>query len=158
MIFHGGEKIRSWVFNTEDKGEYVPGNKSLLLDDKLPVGAYILLATGGGETVRELVLVTDASLVCKTTGHKALVYFCDALNGSPIPDATVILWEQYHVTNTFGVSKWRWRHYTAQTDKDGLCLFELTESNRRSNIFVAARSADRQAMSNGYTYDRGRHG
>ena len=51
---------------------------------KLAPGAYLLEARAGGIAARDLVLVSGATLVLKTSGQEALVYFADALDGSPI--------------------------------------------------------------------------
>ncbi|NIQ03061.1 MAG: hypothetical protein GWO19_22590, partial [Nitrospinaceae bacterium] len=79
-----------------------------LLDKKLPPGAYIIEATGNGQTTRDLILVTDAALVLKASGTQALVYFCDVQNGAPLPQAQVSLWERYN-----NGRKWVWKVHSA---------------------------------------------
>ncbi len=95
------EPILSWSVETEDDGVHRPGQRAIELDEQLPLGAYLLLATDADATAgpsatvsatapasgRELILVTDASLVLKTAGTQALVYFCDTFDGSPIAGA-----------------------------------------------------------------------
>src|SRR5882672_1493809 len=74
------EKIKSWTRDTKDAGDYKPGSEVVPLDSKLKPGAYVLVATGGGKTSRDLVLVTDATLVLKASGKQALAFFCNGLN------------------------------------------------------------------------------
>ena len=69
------------------------------LDCKLKPGAYVLEVKAGGLSGRDLLLVTDASVVLKNSGKQALVYFCNALNGSPLAGGKVKLWEQWWENN-----------------------------------------------------------
>ena len=69
------EKIKAWTYDAKDKGDYKPGNEALRLDGKLKPGAYLLEAKGGGKAARDLILVTDATVVLKSSGKQALVYF-----------------------------------------------------------------------------------
>src|SRR5512133_1869658 len=112
--------MKTWSRDTEDKGDYKPGNLTLRLDDKLKPGAYILEAKGGGNTARDLVLVTDATLVLKSSGKQALAWFCNALNGEPLGGARIKLSERWRENNQPQV------HETEVTaDKDGIARFEL---------------------------------
>ena len=87
---------------------------------KLPLGAYLLEAKSGSLSARDLVLVTDASLVVKSSAKQALVYFSNALTGAPIANANVTLWESYYDNN-----KWHWRKLRQTTNSDGLAPFPL---------------------------------
>jgi hypothetical protein len=141
-----GELVTSWSKETKDKGDYKPGQEQMRLDKKLPAGAYVIEAKGGGELARDLILVTDASLVLKTSGKQALAYFCNALDGSPVANARLKLWERYHD------GSWHWRDAEAKTDKDGLAVFDLSKATSRDQLFVAAAIEDRQAFSFGYSH------
>ena len=112
------DKILSSTHPTKDKGDYHPGQKTLRLEKKLPKGAYVIEATGGGKQARDLILVSDSSLVLKTSGTQALVYFCDAEDGSPLAKAPVTLWERYYTGR-----KWVWKDHSAKTNKQGLAVF-----------------------------------
>ena len=145
----GREKAKAWAHNTKDKGDYRPGNAALRVDGKLRPGAYVLEAQGGGQSARDLVLVTDAALVLKTSGKTALVFVTDALSGKPLANAKTRLWERWHVGN----NKWEARSQDKATDKDGLAVFEVTRSvNNNVEIFAAAALGDKQAFSPGNTY------
>ena len=145
----GREKAKAWAHDTKDKGDYRPGNAALRVDGKLRPGAYVLEAQGGGQSARDLVLVTDAALVLKTSGKTALVFVTDALSGKPLANAKTRLWERWHVGN----NKWEARSQDKSTDKDGLAVFEVTRSvNNNVEIFAAAALGDKQAFSPGNTY------
>ncbi|HEX4647075.1 MAG TPA: alpha-2-macroglobulin, partial [Verrucomicrobiae bacterium] len=149
----GREKIKSWSRDTKDKGDYKPGADTVHLDGKLPAGAYILEVRGGGKSSRDLVLVTDASMVLKTSGRQALVYTCNAMNGSPLDDAEVKLWERYYENN-----EWHWRESSKKGNSDGIAVFDLLRIANNEQIFAASRVKDRQAFSVGNAYDYSRNG
>ncbi|MEQ2007394.1 MAG: alpha-2-macroglobulin family protein [Limisphaerales bacterium] len=145
----GREKAKSWAHDTKDKGDYRPGNASLRVDGKLRPGAYVLEAQGGGQSARDLVLVTDAALMLKTSGKTALVFVTDALSGKPLANAKTRIWERWHVGN----NKWEARSQDKVTDKDGLAVFEVTRVvNNNVEVFAAAIAGDKQAFSPGNTY------
>lgn len=145
-------KVLSHSEETEDKGNFHPGQKTVRLQERLPKGAYVIEATGGGKRTRDLILVTDSSLVLKSSGTQALVYFCDAVDGSPIIKARVTLWERYYAGR-----KWIWKNHIAQTDNKGLATFSLKDSRNDAQLFVSAASEDRQAFSLGNSSKYYRH-
>ncbi|MEW6303950.1 MAG: alpha-2-macroglobulin family protein [Verrucomicrobiota bacterium] len=143
------EKIKSWKKDTKDQGDHVPGGEALTIDGKLRVGAYVVEAKGGGQSARDLMLVTDASMVLKTSGRQTLVYVCNALHGAPLPGAKVKLWERYYEGN----NTWRWREQAGTANKDGIAVFELKQqANNSVEIFAAAVLKDRQTFSAGNAY------
>jgi alpha-2-macroglobulin len=145
----GREKVKSWAHDTKDKGDYRPGSDSLRLDGKLRPGAYVLEAQGGGKSARDIVLVTDATLVLKTSGRQALVFVTHALTGKPLANAQTRLWERWHVGN----NKWEARAQDKATDKDGLAVFSISRpANNSVEIFAAAKLSDKQAFSPGNAY------
>jgi len=145
----GREKAKSWTHDTKDKGDYRPGSANPRVDGKLRPGAYVLEAQGGGKSARELVLVTDATLVLKASGKQAIVFVTDALSGKPLPNAKVRLWERWHVAN----NSWETRALDKAADKDGLAVFELTRTpNSNNELFAAALAGDKQAFSPGSAY------
>ncbi len=148
---NGREKVKTWKHDTKDKGDYNPGNAQLRYEGKLPPGAYVLEAKAGGKSAREIVLVTDASIVLKTAGKQALVYFCNALDGSPLVNSPVTLWQRFHTGNN-----WEWSQLNKTTDKDGLALFDMRDTANNIELFVGAAAKDRQAFSTGNSYRYGR--
>lgn len=145
----GREKVKSWAHDTKDKSDHRPGSDTLRVDGKLRPGAYVLEAQGGGKSARDLVLVTDAALVLKTSGKQGLVFVTDALTGKPLANAKTRLWERWHLGN----NKWEARAQDKVTDKDGLAVFEVTRVvNNNVEVFAAAKLGDKQAFSPGNTY------
>jgi len=144
----GLEKIKSWSHETADAGDYKPGNDTLHLDGKLKPGAYLLEANGGGKSSRDLVLVSDATLLLKASGKQALVYFCNALEGEPLGGAKIKLWERWHDGN-----RWQVRESEKPADKDGIAVFELAQRpNNSVELFASAILKDRQAFAPGNSY------
>lgn len=141
------ERVKSWSKETGDKGDYTPGQEMMKIDGKLPVGAYVLEATSdGGQRVRDIVLVTDATLVIKTSGKHALAYFCNSGTGAPLAGASVKLWQ-----SVYEKDGWVWHSLTATTNADGLAHFDLAANAQNySSLFVSAAGGDgRQAFSLG---------
>ncbi len=148
-----GESIHEWTFDTEENGKHVPGNRQLRLDRQLRSGAYIMVAKAGNLARRELVLVTDASLVIKSNNKQVLLYYCDANTGAPIPDAALKLFARYRENR-----KWITHSYDAKTDKEGLAKLEVTNPHRRSpELFAAAIKGEQQAYTLGRTYYHNRY-
>ena len=115
------KKVKAWTKIIE-KGEYLPGSETLRLDSKLGCGAYIIEAKGRGVSSRDLILVTDATMVLKTSGRRVLAFFCNVQDGTPIPGAGVRLWSRKYDSNSN-----EWRTSVKQTNRDGLALFERLE-------------------------------
>ena len=146
------ERMKSWKRDTKDAGDYKPGYETLRVEEKLKPGAYLLEAKGGGKEARELILVTDAAVVLKSSGKQALVYFCNALNSAPLANGKVKLWEQWWENNT-----WVVREQTKETGADGIAVFELEKRAHNSvQLFASAIREDRQAYSAGNSYWHGR--
>ena len=165
------EPVLSWSVETEDDGVHRPGQRAIELDEQLPLGAYVLLATDADAAAgpaalrpvatpsatatpasgRELILVTDAALVLKTAGTQALVYFCDTFDGSPIAGASVSLWERRYQNGN-----WVWRHLSARTGEDGIATFRLSRTSNNLDLFAAAALDDHEAFSAGSSYHYGR--
>jgi uncharacterized protein YfaS (alpha-2-macroglobulin family) len=169
----GRDKLKSWTYDTarspgfgrsgegsgasteppkggtpNESPDYKPDNATVRLDEKLPPGAYVLEGKAGGKTSRQLILVTDAALVLKSSGKQALVYFCDALSGAPLAKAKVVLRERWH-----GNNKWNTREQTQETDGDGLAKFTLEKREGGSvELFASAMLTNKQAFSMGNTW------
>jgi uncharacterized protein YfaS (alpha-2-macroglobulin family) len=143
------KKIKSWTHDTKDQGDYKPGNEALRLDEKLKPGAYVLEVKGGGKAARDLILVTDAALMVKISGQQALVYFCNALDSSPIAPAKVSLWKRWQESD----GRWVGERVELPVDETGIAVFELQKlRNHNVDLFVSAIHNDRQAFSIGNSY------
>jgi uncharacterized protein YfaS (alpha-2-macroglobulin family)/tetratricopeptide (TPR) repeat protein len=133
--------LRTWKKETEDKGDHEPGSARMRIDPKLPPGAYLLQANGGGNKERALVLVTDVTVVVRNEASKTVVYACNALTGAPLANARVKLWER-HDENNHNIS----HSFDATTNADGLAEVGL-DPTKYMNLFIAvAQGSGRQAF------------
>ena len=139
-----GTPYRSWSKATNDSGDYKPGAELVRVEGKLPLGAYLLVASGNQRTARELILVTDTSLVLKTQGTQALAYYCDALDGSPVANARVHLWRYSNPTDT-------WQRWSMNTNAEGMAVFDLGVMSSGWQTYAFAALDERQAFSIGNT-------
>lgn len=145
----GREKVSSWTKTVENKGDYKPLSETIVLEQKLPLGAYVIEAKSGNNFSREIILVTDTAILVKTSGKQALTYFNNAIDGSPISGASVKLWQRYYNTT---VNSYIWKELTLQTNQDGIAIFDLSNTIYNQEIFVSAIQNSRQAFSLGSSY------
>ena len=145
----GRTPIKNWQKVIDSSNDHKPTNMTERIAGKLPVGAYLLEAKAGSLKARDIVLITDVSVVLKSSGKQALVYVSNALSGAPAANSEVLMWQSY-----YGNSVTRWRRVRQTTDADGLARFTLTGPTS-GNLFAAAASADRQAFASGYSYTMG---
>ena len=142
----GRAPFKAWSKNFNDSHTHKSFSEQIRVEGKLPVGAYLLEAKGGTLSARDLVLVSDATLVLKSSGKQALVFFADAITGAPIANANIALWQSYYLNN-----KYRWRRLRQTTDADGLARFSLRENSNSGTLFVTGAGHDRQAFASGYS-------
>ncbi|HET6980459.1 MAG TPA: alpha-2-macroglobulin family protein [Pyrinomonadaceae bacterium] len=144
----GRAPFKTWTKNLIESQTHKAFNEQIRVEGKVPTGAYLLELKGGGAlSARELVLVSDATLVLKSSSKQALVYFADAVTGAPIANANISLWESYYLNN-----KYRWHRLRQTTDADGLARFSLRGTSDSRNLFVTGAGNDRQAFAAGYSY------
>jgi uncharacterized protein YfaS (alpha-2-macroglobulin family) len=142
----GRQPLKSWSRPIDNSESHLAHSSQVRIDGQLPVGAYLLAANSGAVSTRELILVSDATLIVKSSAQQALVFYADALTGAPISNANVSLWESY-----FENGKWRWRRLRQTTNADGLSHFKLPSRFNSSNLFVTAETKDRQAFATNYS-------
>lgn len=149
----GKEPVKTISKDTGDKGDYTPGKDTMKIES-LPTGAYLIQARSGAASARDLILVTRASLVLKTSGKQALVYFANAQSGAPITNGVVSLWQHYYTGSSY-----LWSKLAGKTNSDGIATFDLSRSDMQStynsDLFVAATSETGQAFTPGYNYYHG---
>ena len=138
--------VRRWTHDTNDTGEHRPGQQAIVFDETLPAGAYVLEARASGKTARDLLLVTRSALVMKTAGRQALVYVCDAIDGSPMSDADVVVWFKSYANNR------SWSRLEGRTDDDGLLQLELPDRNHGAELFAVSAAGENQAFSPANVY------
>lgn len=143
----GRAPVKTWTKNIADSRSHKPLTEQSRIEGKLPVGAYLLEAKSGALSSRDIVLVTDTTLVLKSSSTQALAFFTNALTGAPIANASVALWESYYLNN-----RWRWRRVRQTTDANGLARFQLRSNSDNRNLYATAALTDRQAFASGYAY------
>ncbi|HEX4265047.1 MAG TPA: alpha-2-macroglobulin family protein [Verrucomicrobiae bacterium] len=145
------EKIKSWSRETGYKGDYKGGSENVRYDARLKPGAYLIEASGGGVQSRDLILVSDASVVLKASSKQALVYFCNALDSSPIGLAKVKLWEGWWNSRE---GKWHTRSQIKDADTNGIAVFDLVKpaDNNNVQLFASAVRDERQAFALNNSY------
>ncbi|HET6973798.1 MAG TPA: alpha-2-macroglobulin family protein [Pyrinomonadaceae bacterium] len=143
----GRAPVKTWSKNIPDSQSHQPFAEQSRIEGKLPVGAYLLEAKSGSLTSREIVLISDATLVLKSSSTQALAFFTNALTGAPIANASVALWESYYLNG-----RWRWRRVRQTTDASGLARFQLRSNSDNRSLYATAAINDRQAFASGYAY------
>jgi uncharacterized protein YfaS (alpha-2-macroglobulin family) len=137
--------VKVWSKSLDPKGNHRPFSEEVRIEGKLPLGSYLLEAKSGSLSARDLVLVTGVSLVLKSSATQGLIYFCNAVTGAPVANASVALWETYYEND-----RWRSRRLRQTTNSEGLAPFALKSTTSSRNLFAAATSGDRQAFAAGY--------
>jgi uncharacterized protein YfaS (alpha-2-macroglobulin family) len=149
----GRAPVKAWPKDLKGSEDHKPVSEELRIEGKLPVGAYLLVARSGSLQARDVVMITDTSIVLKSSAKQALVFFCNAETGAPVANAEVTLWESY-----YAAEKWHWRKLRQTTNQDGLAPFALKGTSDSHNLFAAAASGARQAFSSGYANGYNRDG
>lgn len=149
------QPIKTWTKHTNDSSNYMPGQEWMHLEDSLKPGSYVLVAKSGEVSARDILLVTDASLVLKSAGRKALIYFCDVRSGAPIEGARLKIWWKY-----YSESAYHWRIQEAVTGPDGLAKVEFDSAIQGNELLVTGIKDNRTAFTNGYNnyYNDGNQG
>ena len=136
------EAWKTLTLDSKPKRAFYPMSETVRMDTEIPAGAYLVVATGGGEQARDLLLVTDATLVLKSSKQQALGYFCDAVSGAPIADASWLVWERVRKGRT-----WQWRRHTLDSGgDDGLGVFQFGGDANLRELFIAAVQENKQAF------------
>jgi hypothetical protein len=142
-----GNVVRRFTHETNDTGEHKPGSVTLPVSPKLPAGAYIVIARAAGQTVRALLLVTDAHILVHTSNERMHIFVSDVETGEPIANARVRI-ASIHSREKFS--------RTVQTNADGLADIAISQS---MNVIITANAgAARQAWHSTYAYTYGRRG
>jgi uncharacterized protein YfaS (alpha-2-macroglobulin family) len=138
--------LRHWT-RTPDTAPHQRGSARVVVDEKLPVGAYVLDARSAGVSARELILVSDLAIVVKSGTDRTLLYVTDALSGAPAAAAHILL-AQHHGGLNDAVTEQR-----ADTGPDGTASFPAPQ--RWSELVAFVRSGERQAFSGGWSSGSG---
>ena len=144
----GAEPVWSLDLDGRRKERHDPGRRTETLDEPLPEGAYLLVAEGGGQTSRELILVTRTAVILKVRDGQVLAWVADALDGRPVPGAKVYLF-----TGSHDGRRQVWHTRTLTTGDDGIARTTIDGADNHS-ILVTATAGSRQALGTGHVRGR----
>ena len=133
--------LKSWTYPTKDDGHHRPGEANLKIEPALKPGAYLLEARAGNQRAREVILITDLTVVLKTSPSQAVAFVCNALDGSPVGQAEVTLWTRSYIKNDYV-----WARQALQTGADGLAQFQLPAPNNSTEVWVGAKAGSNQTL------------
>ncbi|MFH1807449.1 MAG: alpha-2-macroglobulin family protein [Pseudomonadota bacterium] len=138
-----GKRVKAWTRETKTK-PYTYGSVTERLPGVLAAGAYVLEVRSGKHKARDLVLVTEASVVLKSAGSQMVAYVCDALGGAPLPRAKVTVLQQQYRDGHY-----TWKRHTLSADDQGLAALRFDGDAQGADLFVAASHQGQQAFTTG---------
>ena len=146
----GREPALEKSFETEDRDQHEPGSREIILEDTPEAGAYLAVAyADGAEESRELVLISQLSVLAKAFSNRMLIWVCDARNGRPIPNAEVKLWKRYRKDR-----KQFWGGMVRTSDDQGLVVIDFEGDPSSYEWLVATHHGPQQNLTvfrtNGY--------
>ena len=116
-----GPAIREWNEVLEADRLHAEVTRQVRLPETLAPGAYLLEARAGDQSVRDVLMVTDAVLVLQESPGRTLAWLVDANRGHPIPEAPVRFAVRVPEPRGRGL---RWQEWTATTDAYGVASLE----------------------------------
>ena len=133
-IYHGETKSLAY-WRAVGEGETIKSE-----DGVLPVGAYILVAKSGETVAYDLVMVSNAALMTKTTRDKAIFWAAHAGTGEPLAGASLKYVYSYYDAqgHTF------WEEGEGVTNEQGVFTADLKyprdgqDYYRQHNVFAAS--------------------
>jgi len=143
----GVKPVQEWTLDTGDTGEHQAADRAIVVSPKLPAGAYLLEAKTGSTTAREVLLVTDLTVVVQSVGARTVAWVVDAITGRPQPGAQVREWVHFQPGNgTAG----RWESRDRVADAEGIAEW-VSETGQWGEQWISARAGARQAFVGGWT-------
>lgn len=144
----GKEAILNLSQSKLSKRPYYPMVETIRLEEGLSNGAYLIEAKGERQTARDIILVTDALLVLKTTNRQAVGYFSNAVTGKPITEGKLVIWEH----RSDGGKK-IWRRSERALNEQGLTNFRYHRVSQNRSYFASAIGENDQAFAiSSYNY------
>jgi len=144
------EKAAEWELDTKDDGKHYWYNGST----ELPVterGAYVIEAESDRVTYSAAVIVSDLALVQKSDRRRTVIFAADALTGTPVAGAKVVVKERWWDNTRRGQDRRRVTIHEGTTDEAGVFeakyerLIEEGGSNSQVEVFARA-GEDRYAV------------
>ncbi|HWS71422.1 MAG TPA: MG2 domain-containing protein, partial [Thermoanaerobaculia bacterium] len=136
--------VRRWTVDTKDTGEHVPGLQRERVSPRLPLGAYVVAASGSGaSSSRRLLLVSDANVLLQSINGHVQAYVCNALTGEPLAGAEGRAFNQYESEV---------QSQSVRTGADGLADFRFPNASYSAVTVFASAPNGRQAYATAQTW------
>lgn len=123
----GRPAVQRWRRVTATGDAHRPGGAEVPIEASLAPGPYLLVARGGDVSARELLLVSDASLLVKASGTQLLLWATGAEDGVPIAGARARV--HVRMRDPRG-GAWSWSEYDGTTGDDGALMLSVAREPR----------------------------
>ncbi|MBE7464180.1 MAG: tetratricopeptide repeat protein [Planctomycetes bacterium] len=139
LLKHKGEQVAAWKTPTTDKDDH------RFVQDPVAIpfnglGAYLIEAKAGGVVARQLLVVSDLSVVRLSAAGSQRFFVADAITGKPVEGAALLVDEAWHENNAY-------RHARATVASGELGLYEHRIQRPNSSYVQAfAHTGGRYAM------------
>ncbi|NUL81666.1 MAG: alpha-2-macroglobulin [Armatimonadetes bacterium] len=148
------QPIRTWQKTFAQTGKHYPGQEQYVLEDKLPVGAYLISVKAGSAASHALLVVTDAAIISNPLNQDMSVYMADAISGQPVPNAKVKIWfGEYNGQS----NRWNWVSREGTSNSDGMVRIPKPGTYQRS-VVIADADGRTAFIPDQYIYDYGQRG
>ncbi|MCZ7646533.1 MAG: MG2 domain-containing protein [Planctomycetota bacterium] len=133
---HRGAQLAQWNAGTSDKQDHqwVADAVQIPLNE---VGAYLISAESQGVVARQLLVVTDLSIVRLNVPGSQIFFVADALSGKPVEGAKLVLHEGWWENNGY-------RHNKVEELSGELGLHEYKFARRNSGYVQAFASVGKR--------------
>ncbi|MFZ2491588.1 MAG: MG2 domain-containing protein, partial [Thermoanaerobaculia bacterium] len=140
--------VLTWTKSIPKKTDaHDPHAESFRLEQELGPGAYVVLAKAGEVTAKELILVSETTVVLRSSPTETIVYVADAMTGAPVAGAKVRLLDE-----TWSPSR-NVETHDAVSDANGLARIRTARAGN-SQMLALASKGDRQAFAQSSRYGR----
>ncbi len=139
--------LRRWTFETGDKGEHIPGSKAVRIEPKLGPGAYVVTATNGQQSSRQLLLVSDIGILAHSVEGHLQILVADVMSGEPVAGARVRVLDGRGTDPALSVRD-------AETNANGVAEIRMA-ANLHDQTLITASKGSRQAYHASYLYSAG---
>ena len=133
--------VKSWSHKPATQ-EYRPVSERKDLNEPLTPGLYLLVGSSGTFSGRDIIMVSDLSVVVKTVGNKGLVFVCEAVSGAPVKNAQIQISTQWRTSE----NKVQVETITGRSNDSGLFPYSSNKKTYEQQLIVAS-IGDRVSLS-----------
>jgi uncharacterized protein YfaS (alpha-2-macroglobulin family) len=149
-----GEKVAAWDVELTPRPNHVDDRITVTTPMQKP-GAYLLTAKmEGGNVSRIIVWLSDTVVLKKPLENKVYCFVGDAVNGKPVPGATVegFGWKQVQTVPNRNEWKVVTTSFTAKTDDDGQLLLGMDRMPQDYQWLITARTRGEKGEEGRFAY------